>query len=384
MRILFILLLFYHITNACTSIIISGRITKDGRPILWKQRDSNYENNSIVHFKGEKFYYIGIANSYDTKDTAIWVGVNSEGFAIMNTASYNLVWDKENRKIELDQEGILMKKVLGKCKNIKEFEQYLISTNGKRGVEANFGVIDAYGGAAYFEVSPDSFVKYDVNDLRIAPEGYLIRTNYSFYGDLNKGYGFIRYKNLQELVFLDKNRGKLDEQAIILNYSRSLYNDIINKDGAYCRNRFLYFNDCIVRYTTVSSTIIKGAISPEKSELTELFVIPGWPLKAVVIPFRVKDVKYLGDFFINNDLKPSFINKKALELKYKSVLFNKGSGKNYLDLNTIVGNGSLQKIIDFDRKTLVDYKNINFSDKKSIERFYTDLKNRIINFYKHL
>lgn len=274
-----------------------------------------------------------------------------------------------------------MRKVLSECGSVDDFENYLKNTNGKRGVESNFGVIDANGNAAYYEVSPDSFEKFDVNDSKIAPNGYLIRTNYSVSGDMNKGYGYIRYKNLEELVYLDKINNKLDEKAIIFKYSRSLYNEFINRDFNN-KKKYLYFNDCILRYSTVSSTIIKGPKSFKDRKSSELFIIPGWPLKSVVIPFRFKDINYLKDLFINNDLKPSFINKESLKLKYESVLFNKGSGKNYLNLNKVIYNGSLKELIDFDKLTIKEYEMINFNNKTSIRDFYINLKKRILKFYE--
>ena len=30
---------------ACSSVVISGKVTPDGRPLLWKHRDSDYLQN---------------------------------------------------------------------------------------------------------------------------------------------------------------------------------------------------------------------------------------------------------------------------------------------------------------------------------------------------
>ena len=40
---------------ACSSVVISGKVTPDGRPLLWKHRDSDYLQNSVKFFKGEKY-----------------------------------------------------------------------------------------------------------------------------------------------------------------------------------------------------------------------------------------------------------------------------------------------------------------------------------------
>ena len=50
---------------ACSSVVISGKVTPDGRPLLWKHRDSDYLQNSVKFFKGEKYSFIAIVNSVE-------------------------------------------------------------------------------------------------------------------------------------------------------------------------------------------------------------------------------------------------------------------------------------------------------------------------------
>ena len=38
-------------SSACSSVVISGKVTPDGRPLLWKHRDSDYLQNSVKFFK---------------------------------------------------------------------------------------------------------------------------------------------------------------------------------------------------------------------------------------------------------------------------------------------------------------------------------------------
>ena len=35
-------------STACTSFIVSGRVTKDGRPMIFKNRDTGEQNNVVV------------------------------------------------------------------------------------------------------------------------------------------------------------------------------------------------------------------------------------------------------------------------------------------------------------------------------------------------
>ena len=174
-------------TTACTSIIISGKSTPDGRPIMWKTRDTDSFQNAIKYFNDGKYASMGLIDSDDPTGKSVWIGYNSAGFAIMNTASYNLIM-KDTIDVK-DREGIVMREALQQCASVSEFEMFLNKHAKPLGVEANFGVIDASGGAAYFEVSNFSYNKLDVNDPSIAPMGYMIHTNFSFTGDPNSGRG---------------------------------------------------------------------------------------------------------------------------------------------------------------------------------------------------
>ncbi|MBQ2019473.1 MAG: hypothetical protein II210_01365, partial [Rikenellaceae bacterium] len=92
--------------DACTSAVISGRATKSGRPLLWKHRDTGTEWNHIEYFKGEKYAFQALVNSKDESRKEAWAGANEKGFAIMNTASYNMKPD--SLKYLPENEGITM------------------------------------------------------------------------------------------------------------------------------------------------------------------------------------------------------------------------------------------------------------------------------------
>ena len=65
------------------------------------------------------------------------------------------------------------RKALATCRTLADFEKMLDKYKRPMGVEANFGVIDAEGGAAYYEVNNDSWTKIDVND----PKLYNVKSN---------------------------------------------------------------------------------------------------------------------------------------------------------------------------------------------------------------
>ena len=48
---LFVLCLCFPVVDkACTSIIITGKATPDGRPLMWKHRDTGAPYNHISYF----------------------------------------------------------------------------------------------------------------------------------------------------------------------------------------------------------------------------------------------------------------------------------------------------------------------------------------------
>ena len=65
--------------SACTSAVISGKITPDGRPLLWKNRDTDFLQNCVKYFSGERYPFIAIVNSVEDDPTDVWIGTNSAG-----------------------------------------------------------------------------------------------------------------------------------------------------------------------------------------------------------------------------------------------------------------------------------------------------------------
>ena len=90
--VIFLLLLFPAIrsADACTSAIVSGKHTRDGRPIMWKHRDTSVMESKLMFLRGSKYDAVVLVNGSDEHARSIWIGFNSAGFAIMNTLSYNI------------------------------------------------------------------------------------------------------------------------------------------------------------------------------------------------------------------------------------------------------------------------------------------------------
>ena len=59
---LFVLCLCFPVVDkACTSIIITGKATLDGRPLMWKHRDTGAPYNHIGYFDEGGYRFLGLA-----------------------------------------------------------------------------------------------------------------------------------------------------------------------------------------------------------------------------------------------------------------------------------------------------------------------------------
>lgn len=325
---------------ACTSIIISGKVTPDGRPLMWKHRDTETPFNHMAFFNDGGYNFLGLVNSNNTDD-AVWTGSNEAGFCIMNTASFNL---KDDDVKVMDHEGSLMRKALNICKTVQDFEHFLDTLARPMRVEANFGVIDAYGGAAYFETKNDRYFKKDVNDEKLAPNGYLIYTNFSFEGQKDKGLGYIRY-NTATAIFLKMQHEGYTPQRILQEASRSFYNsqlDIDLKNDKQSPNHasgWFVEQDMIPRSESTAAIVIQGVKPGTNPELTTLWTALGYPPTSIAIPLWVKMGENQPKLVIyDKNIKTAPLCSYASQLKDKVYSIHKGNGQKYLNWRLLWNN----------------------------------------------
>lgn len=250
---------------ACTSVIISGARSKSGRPVMMKHRDTGNTDNRMDWFQGEKYAFIGLVNSDTPPDAPeVWAGSNRAGFCIMNTATYDLRDDRD-ADVPMDREGRLMYRALEICANIADFENFLDTLTRPMGVEANFGVIDAHGGAAYYEVNNHVWYKWDVNADK---EGWRVVTNFTQHGRPEDRRGVDRYEKARALLLADEAPSShlfwKDHTWLIRNISRS---------GAP-----------ILRDITSATIVFEGVAAGENPAHTVLWTALGWPATTVTVP----------------------------------------------------------------------------------------------------
>ena len=291
------LLLFACVLDAaaCTSAVVSGKVTPDGRPLLWKNRDTDYLRNHIAYVKGERYDFVANVNSANfPQRKEAWMGANTAGFALMNTQSYNLVEVKPGEE-RGEANGRVIYRALELCASVQEFCHFLDTLSKPSYIEANFGVIDAQGGAAMFEVDYHGYVMYDANNSKDAPYGYIARTNFSFAGKVNQGAGYVRYMEADAVLMKASATGGITPQLIFNSLSRSFRNQMLGvdlRDGHHNRpeaSGWFVDQDFIPRNSTSCSIVVQGVQPGERAELTTLWTLLGYPPTGVAVPLWVKD-----------------------------------------------------------------------------------------------
>jgi hypothetical protein len=347
----FFLFVSYNLTFPCTTIIISGKATKDGRPLMWKNSDTDNLNHRLIYSESKKYPLIGIARntSPDDESATIWIGTNAAGFSIMNTLSYNLTQERD-----ASRNGSLMRKALDVCKTVSDFKFFLDTLSRPMKVEANYGVIDAEGNAAYFETYTDGYYMVDVNDPAIAPNGYLVYTNFSYNGFYDGGQGYIRYQTALHQVGKALPSKSFSPQWILNKLARSFYHslmdvDFTSKDAlTLFKNGYLPDSDFIPRRSTASSTVIQGVKKGENPELTTMWVALGYPPCSVAIPAWVKAGKSNSSLLMQSDTTHTskFCNQ-VLALKENVFNVKRGHGEAYFCFSKLYneqGTGYMQKL----------------------------------------
>lgn len=268
----------------CTVGIASGSVTVDGRPLLWKNRDTNALHNEVTYFTDGRFKYLALTTAGYSRHA--WAGVNEMGFCIMNSASSDLAGHSETG---LDN-GEIMKVALQTCVTVDDFEQYLINTNiSGRHTAANFGAIDAFGGAVFFETGNYSYTRFDVNDPNIAPHGYIVRANFADTG--GGAGGKIRFERGDKLWKEAALRNKLDYKFVLRHTARDMADEnakpysipVKGKIGENPRgtiNTYATLN----RWATASVAVFHGVRPDENPSLTTFWAILGEPIFSVAVP----------------------------------------------------------------------------------------------------
>ena len=338
----------------CTVMIVAPSATEDGRPVLFKNRDSANAymvDIRIDHQEGFKF----IAQYALREDSweGPWSGFNEAGFCIANSLSYNY---SGSEYASMNKDIIDM--ALRHCETASEFEQLIDRLEKPVDVRANYAVIDAHGNAAFYEVGPYGYTKYDANDPQTTPGGVLIRTNYSLAGDLDRKVGEDRWKAAEIFVSEAMASHQFNWRYILQNLPRYLVHS--NGTDLYAAapatwndERQTDFDGYIPRHSSTNAMLMQGVKAGESPLLTVCWSITGPPMATVALPL----------FLTTNNILPgktmkagsnSWLCEKGQALK--SIIFPYQENNTKLrDLSKLYnrdGTGIMQKIVKIEREII--------------------------------
>lgn len=356
---------FQNEASACTLILASGKATSNGRALMWKNRDTSALLNKLMYFRGPKYNFIGLINSADVSGREIWAGLNDRGLAIMNSQADDLI--AKERKDSGSDNGVFMKLVLGECATVDDFEKFLQKEKGKWDLSANFGIIDANGEASFFETSCDYYTRFDANDKKVAPFGYIVRTNFSYTSpDYLEGGGFIRFERMSHLAESARAYNDLNARFILQQAARDLVHEKLHSYPLSCklpedpaRPLYVNTNDTINRNSTASVVVFEGAPSSDRPDLATMWVILGQPISSVAIPVWPYSERVPEAASAPGE-KTSPLN--AFSRKLVAFLYPDQGGRmsQYLNVNrlrTYGGNGVLNKILGLENQVLEKAQN---------------------------
>ncbi len=272
----------------CTVMIAAASATEDGRPMLFKNRDSS--NAYMVDMRidqQEGFRFIAQYALREDTWEGPWSGYNETGFCIANSLSYNYSgaeYASMNKEI-LDM-------ALRHCATATEFEQLIDRLEKPVDVRANYAVIDAQGNAAFYEVGPYGYTKYDANDPQTAPGGVLIRTNYSLAGDLDRKVGEDRWKAAEIFVSEAMASQQFNWRYILQNLPRYLVHSngtdlYADAPATWDDERPTDFDGYIPRHSSTNAVLMQGVKAGESPLLTVMWSISGPPVSTVALPLML-------------------------------------------------------------------------------------------------
>lgn len=313
--------------EACTIGAASGRVTYDGRPLIWKTRDraASKRNNSLVYNTSFKYKFICVVHS---GSAAAWQGVNEHGFAILNSLAKDISDEGQAGM----RNGYFIRHSLGNCITVDDFESLLTQTNVKgRRTRANFAVMDARGAVAIFEVSDKRYWKFDVNDPNAAPKGYLVRSNFAFNGSgkngIEKAYSAERYERADTLIDSFCSAGNLNYRSIIRTLMRDFSDSkgepipvpFAGKSSTKSPWGYIKCDKSICRYSSVSASLIVGVLPSESPKLSTMWTILGQPACSIAVPYwPVGRTRNEANGFETSQLCDIALKIRALLFDYRS------------------------------------------------------------------
>jgi len=266
-------------TTDCTIGVASGTVTVDGRPLLWKVRDTSSNYREHVSYQATSPYsYLAVHGIGEL----IYMGLNEAGLATGNSSVFSPGSGNSNSAA---QRHILQND--DSVDGVRE-ELTLKVEQGLCNATGCFPFIDALGHAVIFEVSRSNWIlEYDAlapgrEDQGVA--GFVVRAN-EFHqqldgtDDISIGYG--RYES-----------GTYNVAGLIRENALSVQAIIQGSDGPNQGCEFVRYGpgrilESISRPTNRSTIVVHGVAPGEDPALATMWVILGHSNYGIAVPVWV-------------------------------------------------------------------------------------------------
>ncbi len=223
----------YDWTQACSSVIVTGNATKDGRAILMKNRDLIEQPMNIpvyVPATYSTYAYVGVNTNA--------MGINEKGLAVMNTYMPALAGSEP-----IEGNLILNQRILEYFGSVSGVASALNNSHSIIGpvhrsnlgsVATCVGVVDRFGAGAFFEISDTkAYVQYVV-------DGYDSRANHPrIYPRVSSGPSGRDQYLLDALDNVYTENGYISPEHVMQNVSRYVHHKELGSanfsiDGEAC------------------------------------------------------------------------------------------------------------------------------------------------------
>lgn len=297
--------------------------------MLWKNRDTDTLSNKVVFVKEAPYGYLALVDADDPSGRRAWAGINTEGFAIINTVAYNLPSRGGDMK---DLEGSVMADALRSCRSVADFEAYLKANQGPfLGCQTNFCVFDAEGKAFLFETHSRGFRKFAAAE---PTERYLVLSNYARSGEPGKGAGYLRFERATELAkALPK---PIRAEDIFRHLSRDTGHTLLRQPTVHELKglpagvpRWITTRDSINKSYTSAAVVLVGKDPKNPASKPMMWVLPGEPVTAVAVPLWPEAGKVPEALWKGEDAP---LWAEAFRLKDRIRPYSEKERKEYLDL----------------------------------------------------
>jgi hypothetical protein len=253
--------------------------------MFWKNRDTGTLSNKVLLVTEQPYSFVALVDADDSAGRAAWAGVNEVGFAIANTASYNLPQPANEGR---EQEGVVMAEALRTCRTVDDLEGLIERRKGKRlGVRTNFFAIDASGGAVIIETHNNGHTRYDAASF---PGNRIANTNFSRGGGVDEGAGYMRFDRASELLETI-TADRLNAATVFDVLSRDMGHPLLQhppreawKTLPADRPYWVHSNYTINRPSTASAVVVEGVRPGQDPRLTTMWVALGGPVTTIAVP----------------------------------------------------------------------------------------------------